>query len=304
MIALALLGLTACGKSRTDGGNAGTGAASAPAPGSAPAPESATQARLTVKDGGKVVPMTSAVAARASDGSIRVWTANHDISCDEILQSMRVGVPHDDVSVSATVSPRIATTGAMGWALTAFSMRLSPEMSEMGPAQVGGDATAAAGKTVEVTFTYKDVSGTVVAKGCGDIPIAKDHPALAKVAHPSTAVVTVAGQRVPIVAAWRFEQTTYLSSEPITCSYAGLPTRVTLVLDAGNGSHGTWQLGGGWFAAIHQADGAAFTAKAGATGTGADGPTVQLDLSGKTTIDGYPVELSGTIEALACVKRD
>jgi len=302
----ALVVVTACGKAKSKD-NAGSDksggdkAASDKAddPGSA---AEAPQTKLHVKHGGAEVQMTSAVAMRDTAETIHVWIANHEISCNEILQSMRAGVPKDDVAVSIAASKRIAPDGKQSWALSYFSMEHSPEMKEMGAVQVAGDETAKVGSTVEITFDYGDAKGTVVAKGCGDRPIEKDHPAIAKAKHASTATMTIAGKQVPIVSAWKFEKTTYLSSEPITCAYAGLPTRVTLVRDQGSGD-GHWELAGDWFPHPFTTSDAKIEVKEGAKGDGPDGPTVQLDLSGKATIDGYPVEVAGSIEALACVKR-
>jgi hypothetical protein len=259
------------------------------------------QTQLTVKHRGAVVPMTSAVAVKWGDDSIHVLVANNPISCAEALGSARVGTPRDDVSFYAGVSQRLAPDGSWSWALTSFTGDAQPEAGELAPAQLAADPTRA--KTVDVTFTHANVSGTVVARACGDLPIGRDDPAIAKVPHPSTAVITVAGQKVAIVSAWRFQTTTYLSSEPATCAQAALPTRVTLVHDAAAGANGNWSLAGGWFAQGHALMSGGLTAAEGARGDSPDGPTVSLALSGAATIDGYPVALSGTIEALACTAR-
>jgi hypothetical protein len=41
---------------------------------------------------------------------------------------------------------------------------------------------------------------------------------------------------------------------------------------------------------------------AGAKGTSADGPTVQLELSGAGKVEKYPVAIAGKIEAIDCPK--
>jgi hypothetical protein len=259
-----------------------------------PDPAGGVQAKLTVTHAGVTTPMTSAVAVRWQDESIHVMVANNEITCKEALDSMRVGVPHDDVSFNAGVSRRLAPDGTFTWELTHYSFKVSPEEGELAPAQV-----SVHGDTAEVSFTYKDVKGTVVAHVCGDRPIEPDHPAIAKAKHPSTATITIAGQKVPIVAAWRYQDTTYLSSEPITCAYAGLPTRVAVVDD----TYG-WHVEGDWFAHPTPSVSNALTATAGATGDSADGPTVALTLGGQAKLGDYTVELAGTIEALACKSRD
>jgi hypothetical protein len=290
-LALVAASATACGKKAESPSKDKP----APAPTADEAPPA--QTKLTVTHAGVTTPMTSAVAVRWQDDSIHVLVANNPISCEEALGSARIGVPRGDVSFDAGVSRRLAPDGTFRWELTHYSFDVSPEEGELAPAQVSGDPVV--GKNVEVSFTYKDVKGTIVAHVCGDRPIEKDHPAIAKAKHPSTATITIAGQKVPIVAAWRFEDTTYLSSEPITCAYAGLPTRVALVHDM----YG-WHIEGDWFAQQLRPAADAVSVTAGATGDSADGPTVALTLAGNVKFGDYPVELAGTIEALACKQRN
>ena len=296
---LALLALAACGQASPKGGAAAR-ADAAPA-----------QPRLHVVVDGRTVPMQSAVAVLWSDGAIKIQAANHELRCDEALQSMRTGVPADDVSFSAHLEHRLATSGDWSWVAAELGADIAIDTSGTITATVGGDLS----HTAEVTLRFGldagaassgrwrriDVDGTVAATVCGPMPVAPDHPALPRTHHPSTAKVTIAGQRLPLEAAWRYQDTIYFSSEPSTCAYAGLPTRLALVRDRPD----AWKMEGGWIGGSQQitGDGQGLSITAGKKGDSPDGPTVVLAISGSAKLGDYPLELSGTIEALDCKER-
>lgn len=273
-----------------------------------------TQPKLKVVLDGRPVAMTSAVMVRWGDDSLELDVGNHEISCTEALQEGRVGVPADDVHFSAHVERRLGKDGAFSWVLAKVSSDISFGMNEERPTTVTGDIATKpeialdfeldASANSSGKWKHIAVHGVVAPKSCGARPIEPTHPAIAKATHPSDATITVAGAKLPIVSAWRFKKMIYLSSEPITCAYAGLPTRVSLAIDNyDDKDRVSYQMEGAWTQLHANGGNHDLKIKPAKTGTGADGPTIELGLSGSSTIDGYKVELAGTIEALDCKER-
>ena len=134
--------------------------------------------------------------------------------------------------------------------------------------------------------------GTVTAESCGDED-AHAHDAV-KGSHPSTATMTIANKTIAIRAAIVQGDLVELNDYPRTCDVLPL-----------NGArlsrfHGKWTLDGARLPKPIDTTAQPFDIKLGAKGTSADGPTVQLALSGAAKIGDYTVALAGTIEALDC----
>ncbi len=276
--------------------------------------------KLKVTIGGKPITMSRAFIKRLPvDGRYQVYLTTGDASCKQLLDNffMTKGKP---TTLLFDVGPRLAADGT-----------LTPVVTQLfgGPAttEVQASTIAIAGKAdqdtkVEITIDAKikstdgdvTMAGTFTAAGCGDQ--APDPSGSPKAKHASTATITVAGKQLPIASAIRKgatstepgplpSRTVVLSTGPKDCS-PFTPWAAVIVTD----EWGFYHLEGLWFDKPHQNSSArdpdgqpetkAMTIKEGAKGTSADGPTIQLELAGKGTIDGYPVELAGTIEALDC----
>jgi hypothetical protein len=91
-----------------------------------------------------------------------------------------------------------------------------------------------------------------------------------------------------------------ISSSPLDCSGVTLPAQAILERVDGH-----WTLGGTWFekplaAVDEQVKELAFSANS--VGKSSDGPTLMMQLSGIGTIGDLKVQLSGTAEAIECVR--
>jgi hypothetical protein len=137
---------------------------SAPA---APGTANAAQSKLTVKHAGATVTMTSAAAVRWGNDAVRILVANNPVPCAQALGGARIGTPRDDVSFYVTLT-RGHSGDASLWNLTSYTFDDLDERGELATAQVTGDLDD--GKTIDATFSYKDVSGTIEAIVCGSHP--------------------------------------------------------------------------------------------------------------------------------------
>ena len=170
-------GAPASGSASAASGEPGTASASgAPAaaspqsPPAAPGTANAAQTKLVAKHGGAEVPMTSAAAVRWGDDAVRILVANNPVPCAQALGGARIGTPRDDVSFYVTLTRAKAADGTASWSVTSYTFDDVDERGTLAPAQVTGEL--ADGKTIDATFTYKDVSGTIEALVCGSHPAA------------------------------------------------------------------------------------------------------------------------------------
>ena len=260
-----------------------------------PAPKPAGLSTLEVTADGKRVEMTSATLVHRSDGSLSIEVANNDLPCESARRSERFGVPKDDISFHAILRQHLAGDGSMKYVVERFGIAdpKAVELDVSGP-KIAIKATLDASGTGVEHWKHLVIAGSVTPTDCGNAEIEKDHPAIAKTPHPSTATLTIAGQRLAIHSAVRRDGKVVLSTEPMTCAPYLIAPRVMLTIGKDQ-----WQLEGSWPDGFIASTGT-FKTAAGKTGTSADGPTVELTLSGSAATDIYKLELAGTIEALDC----
>ncbi len=248
---------------------------------------------LHVTADGRTVAMTSAVLVHRTDDVLQLTVANHALRCEDAVNNERWGVPEDDISFDAQITSPIRPDGTRPFVLSHVGVVSVPDTR----VEIRGDLDKA--PEIQLAFSvdagtgvdhwkHLDVTGAVK-------PIVCARPPTPASPHPSTAVLTIAGQSIAIASArWR-DGKAELSSEPGGCAVqATAPPRATLSI-APSG----WQLEGGWVgsgligsAGLHVAT--------GTRGTSPDGKTVVLKLSGTSTIAGYKIDVAGTIEALDC----
>jgi hypothetical protein len=140
------------------------------------------------------------------------------------------------------------------------------------------------------------VEGTVEAIGCGDQPA--DDAGVPKDNHVSAATISIAGTKVDVKSAIVSGDDLTLSSGPKDCSTV-TPWSQVVVKRTG----GKWSLAGTWFVDESTSDAPNLKATLGAQGSGKDGPTIALTVTGSDKIGAYPVTLDGTVEAIDCQKR-
>ena len=160
-----------------------------------------------------------------------------------------------------------------------------------------GSVAAAKGKLTPVQMEILEddvgigVAGQFDAEGCGEQVI----PPETKAVHPSTGVMWIATKKFPVRAAVLHGDTLTLLDQPKDCSNGTLLMGARLAR-----ANGKWTLDGTRLPVVAIADAPKLAVAAGATGASADGPTVQLALSGSDRIGDYPVGLEGSVEALDC----
>ena len=273
------------------------------------APASAL-ARLTVTSDGKPIAMARAFIKRVSPDQWRILVGDTEGSCQELLSGITSKQP-GGTSFVASIGKRVKPDGSEAVVVTDFWSAGHPTESVTGLASIAGTADPGAqvaiklAKIVDVDKARKlEISGSFTAVGCGDQPL----PAagLPKVSHPSTASVTIAGKRLPLSSATRSGDAISLSSGPRDCTPATVPAQATIEHRAGR-----WELTGTWFTGPNASTDNALGEEArtrdlkitaGAAGTGADGRTVVLALSGTGKLGDYPIAFDGAIEALDCPK--
>ena len=312
------LALAACGgkKDRTREEGAAPGKGGAPAAGGstagsgAPAPE-AGLAALSVRFAGKPIEMQRAFVKRMDPDRYQVYITNGGGSCRELLDN--VFGTGDRIDVLASVSPRLNADGKTYLQLTDV-YEGAPTMVIAPGARAAINGAAAAGEPVEVVLDFVakadqpdgkglaiEVHGSFTAEGCGARD--RDPSGVPRVAHPTAATVTIAGQRLELKGAIAKgegrERDLLLSTGPKDCSPSTPWAAVIL-----ERVRGRWRASGTWLEqearAAQPADERGLAGVLGAAGTSEDGPTVAVTLSGAGKLGGYAIALDGTIEAIAC----
>lgn len=305
----------------TAAGTAGAGSGSAP-----PTAPGALGTLSVTRDGARVAMARAMVKRLPVDGRYQVYVTSGDASCQELLANV---FAHRDPSASLLfdAGDRLAADGSLAGTVTAVYSGPDDVTIEPG-AKFALSGTAEAGARVEISIDAKLVvassepgrGGTVVVAGrfpataCGDQ--AADPLGIPKAPHPSTATLTVAGVTRPIVSAIRTgsvnpnagtrpARNLVLSTGPKDCSDTTPWAAAILAYQTG-----TYELSGQWLgrtlrnSSMADKDGQPETkglvVTAGTAGQSADGPTIELALAGQGTIDGYPVALAGSIEAIDC----
>jgi hypothetical protein len=317
-IAIAVvLALAACGggKKDRDEGQGKDPAARGSAAGAAgvkatPKPQ-ADLAALSVRFAGKPIAMQRAFVKRMDPDRYQVYITDGGGSCRELLDNLFGG--GERVDVLASISPRLNADGKTYLQITDV-FEGAPTMVIAPGARVAINGAAAAGEPVEVALDFVaranepggkglliEVHGSFTAEGCGTRD--RDPSGVPRAAHPTSATVTFANQRLElkgaIVKGEGKERDLLLSTGPKDCS----PTTpwASVILERVGGQ---WRASGTWLEqearAVQRTDEQGLRAVLGAAGTSDDGPTVAVALSGTGKLGGYAVALDGTIEAIAC----
>lgn len=281
---------------------------------SAPAPTKPAKPAIAVSIAGAPVVVAHAFIKRQpTDGAYVVYLADAgDASCEELMTSVYL---HRGERVLFTIGKRLATDGKLTSEVVDLTRRGTTGVIVPG-SQAVVTGTAAPGEKVALSIDADvdvegegriAIHGSVTADGCGAQTYdAMDVP---KVTHASTATVTLAGRELPLVGArhTRAGDTLLLSTAPLACS-PSTPLGAVMIEHAG----GYWKVRGLWLGGDPswddpgkrvvdtEPDGAQLVAKPGATGTSADGATLQLALSGVGKVGGYTLELHGAIESVDC----
>ena len=254
--------------------------------------------RLKVSIGEKLVPMTKAFIAHRADGAFRVLVSDRDGSCGELLTNT-VNRSRDAITLVATIAAQLDPQGTPHYTALDVTTGAAPVVPHKLAAAFVGTTAAAPGKTTPVQLELLEdevglgVAGGFDAEGCGELELSGQ--GLPKAAHASTGIMWVATKKFPIQGALRRGDAILLSDLPKDCSATTAAVGVRLVRDGGK-----WTLDGARLPVNVVGEAPKLTVTAGATGTSADGPTVQLALGGSDKLGDYPVGLEGTVEALDC----
>jgi hypothetical protein len=277
-----------------------------PTPPDAAAPPKPRFDDVKVTVAGKAYVPTRALVKRLPAGEYQFDLANHETTCRQLLDNLFDG-GHDNEDILLNTAIRLAPDGKRSTVVKDVYPPHGPGSVNPGSqASPTGSADAGEVMRLAVDLTGKtmagepfEVHGAFVANGCGSQR--EDDSGVPKALHPSSATVTVAGQSFPLVGAIRTDREIRLSTGPQDCSRWTPRAEIRL-----RTRDGGWRMEGDWLdheftnAISPDEKMAKVKVAPGAKGTSADGPTVQLTLSGAGVIEGYPVALSGTIEALDC----
>jgi hypothetical protein len=298
-LAVVLVLAAACGKSGDKSEPKGeptgsSGSTSAPAD-----PKGFVKLAVTVN--GKPVAMTRAFIKRVSADQWRVLVSDQEGSCAELLSGVTNSVKGSTGFVS-TLQRHLKPDGTNEIAVTDFWTAGHPTSAKLGTAEVAGPTDKDA--KVEVTISkirdddngkILEAEGTFTAVGCGDQPA--DDAGVPKDSHVSAATITVAGKKLDVKSAIIEGTDLTLSSGPKDCSPTTPWSQVII-------SHhlGRWCVRGTWFVDQSCSDTAkdALKMTLGAQGSGKDGPTIAVTVTGSATLGAYPVILDGTVEAIDC----
>ncbi len=266
--------------------------------------------KLIVTSDGKPVAMTRAFIKRVSPDQWRILVGDTEGSCEELMSGVTNKQP-GGTSFVASVGKRLKPDGSEAMVVTDFWSAGHPTDSVTSAASISGTADRGAevaiklAKIVDVDKARKlEISGSFTAVGCGEQ--APPAAGLPKAAHPSTASITIAGKRLPLISATRTGDAIVVTSGPRDCTPPTVPAQVTIEHRAGR-----WELTGTWFAQPSASTDNALGDEArtkdlkitpGDAGDSTDGKTVSLALAGAGKLGDYPVTFEGTIEALDCPK--
>ncbi len=256
-------------------------------------------AGLKVTAGGKPVAMLEAYIKRLPAQRYSVFVTDQKSSCEELMSSLYSSHPGEH-TLLAELGHRLAPDGTLSSQVIQFFDKGGNEPkpgSKVTVTEKGDQAELA----LDVTAGELDAHGTFTAKQCGDAEV--DKSGIPKAKHPSEATIEVAGHKLPLVGAIMRGNDVTLSTGQKDCSTTTQWAELILTREGGS-----WKLHGEWLAQeagnyVSPDDKmAGVKVKRGAKGKSDDGPTVQLELSGKGKAGDYPVALAGTIEALDCAK--
>jgi hypothetical protein len=318
-VLVVVLAFTACSKDKRSSGG-GSGSAST-------GETSSGFDKLTVTHAGKPIAMSRAFIKRIPvDGRFQVLLTDTGGSCAELLDNVFNHM--SDNALLFDVGPRLQPDNKTFQTEVTY-LYTGPDSAKVKPGSyVTSSGNADKGSKVDITINA-DITlegskhpgavalhGSFTAEGCGEAELS-DKSGIPKAAHPSKATITVAGKSLPVVGAiFKDKQpeprdgvaqlrTLVLSTGPKDCS--STTQWAAFILER---QWGDWHLRGEYLGQERRNNSASdkdgqpetkgMTVTLGAKGDSPDGPTVQVELGGAGTIDGVPVEVKGTVEALDC----
>jgi hypothetical protein len=256
--------------------------------------------KLTVTRDGKPVRMSRAFIKRVSPDQWRLMVSDKEGSCEELISGVTNSIPGATHLVT-TLRRRLAPDGTQQIFLTDLWTAGHPTKATFSTARITTPTDKGTNVEVELAKVTDDdagkmvvAEGTFIAHGCGDQP--PDGAGVPKDSHVSAASITVAGKKLDLASATVTGDDLVFSTGPKDCSGVWPWAQVTLKRASGN-----WTLSGTWFDKDHSAP-ADLKVTLGAQGSGKDGPTMAVAIAGTATIDGYAIQLDGTIEAIDCPK--
>ena len=266
--------------------------------------------KLKVTVNGKPVAMTRAFIKRVSPDQWRVLVSDKEGSCEELLSGVTNSVKGSTGFVS-TLRRHLKPDGTDEIAVTDFWTAGHPTEAKLGTAMVAGPTDKDAKVEVTIAKIVDDDSGkileaegTFTAIGCGDQPA--DDAGVPKDSHVSAATITVAGKKLDVKNAIISGDDLTLSTGPKDCSPTTPWSQVVIHHYAGR-----WCLRGTWFVdescsqerALPEDTVKDLKVTLGAQGSGKDGPTIAVSVSGSGKIGAYPITLDGTVEAIDCQNK-
>jgi hypothetical protein len=281
------------------------------------------QPKLTASIDGKPVEMKAAFAWTQPSGAIELLVTSVPATCDWATADMR-RLEDGEEDFSAIVHRMLQPDGSFAWAIqqVSYGANTSVGMGGGPPMTVTGDATPGQSTAITLAFSQASsgfgddpvktlkVDGTIDALGCPPPASASIPPPPAAPAQAAT--MTVAGQKLPIASAMiqqtaSGDRTIILSSGGVSCD--GWPSSdhatvaVTLHYHAPATDPEVRQadLTGDWIGG-QKADQVFAGGKLVATPTTVPAGVTSVDvtLSGKTSIMDYPVTLDGKVAAQVC----
>lgn len=260
---------------------------------------------VTVTVGGKSLAIDRAFIRRASPDVYTVLAGAGKGSCESLHAGTNDGKGQ---AFAFTVTKRVSGVGHERHVITDLWSRDFEASAKDIPVKLEG--TADPGTTTTIAFsspiqsTAFSASGTLTAVGCGETP--PTGAGVPKVTHPSKGTILVASKKLTVRgvtvkvrsgAAAADLPNIVISTVPRDCSGVALPA--PLVLER---TDGKWTLSGTWLEKpIPAIEPTELTFSANMAGKSPDGPTLNLQLSGKGTFGDYVVELFGTAEAIECI---
>lgn len=262
--------------------------------------------KLKVTRDGKPVAMTRAFIKRVSPDQWRLMVSDKEGSCEELISGVTNSIPGATHFVT-TLRRRLAADGSQQIFLTDLWTAGHPTKATFSTARITTPTDKGTNVEVELAKVTDDdagkllvAEGTFIAHGCGDQP--PDGAGVPKDSHVSAASITVAGKKLELASATVTGEDLVLSTGQKDCSGVWPWAQVTL-----QRAYGNWTLSGTWFDKDRTASGGGtpdpvkdLKVTLGAQGSGKDGPTMAITIAGSATIEGYPIQLDGTIEAIDC----
>src|SRR4051812_43830091 len=239
--------------------------------------------------------MGKAFIKRVSPDQWRLLVSDKEGSCEELLSGVTNAQPGSTTFVT-TLRRHIKPDGTDEIGITDFWTAGHPTTAKLSTAKISGPTDKGAKVLIELTRTTDEAmtaEGTLEALGCGDQPA--DDAGVPKDSHVSAATIEIAGTKLDIKSATVSGDDLVLSSGPKDCSTVTPWSQVLLRRTAG-----TWSLSGTWFVDESKGPAPSLKATLGAQGSGKDGPTIAVTVTGSDKIGAYPIKLDGTIEAIDC----